>query len=55
MRMIVSDVWNGTPESATTGGTTAREPAASTTWSAVSVSPVDSRNVRGPVNSACAS
>ena len=36
-------------------GTTARDPVASTMWSAVIVSPVDSCSVVGSVNSACAS
>ena len=38
MRMTVSEVWNGTPDSVTTSGTTGWAPAATTTWSAVSVS-----------------
>ena len=51
--MIVFDVWNGTP--ATSGGMTGREPAAMTIRSAVICSPVDSRSLPGPANSACAS
>ncbi len=55
MRMIVSDVWCSTRSSPGIGGTTARLPAAITTWSAVIVSPVPVSSSRTPVNRACAS
>ena len=42
--MIVSLVWNSTPESAITSGTIARDPAAITTRSAVNSAPASVRN-----------
>ena len=44
IRMIVSLVWNSTPESAITSGTTARDPAAMTTRSAVNSSSASVRS-----------
>ena len=52
MRITVSDVWKGTPDSATTGGTVGRPPAA-TIWSAVSATSGPSTcSSWGPVNRA---
>lgn len=42
--MIVSLVWYVAPHSRIAGGTTARAPAAITTWSAVNSSPASVRN-----------
>ena len=53
MRITVSDVWKGTPDSATTGGTVGRLPAATTIRSAVIVTSGPSTcSSRGPVNRA---
>ena len=53
MRITVSDVWKGTPDSATTAGTVGRLPAATTIWSAVSATSGPSTcSSRGPVNRA---
>lgn len=48
-RMMSSLVTYGTPPRVTSSGTTGRDPAAITTWSAVITSPVPVRIVRGPV------
>jgi len=55
-RMMSSFVWWWTPESAITWGTTGREPAATTTWSAEMIfccDPWPVRRVRSPTNTAC--
>ncbi|BDZ58866.1 hypothetical protein GCM10025872_25230 [Barrientosiimonas endolithica] len=52
MRMIVSLVWNGTPDRRITSGATACEPVAMTTWVPVIVSAPPGRSTetsRGPV------
>ena len=53
MRITVSEVWNGTPDSATTRGTTGRDPAAITMRSAESARSGPSMcSSPGPVNRA---
>ena len=52
MRITVSLVWNGTSSSPGMSGSTGLEPVATTTWSAVMVSPVPVSRVRTSVKRA---